>query len=856
VHHLRGKDPSAWRRNLPLAGRVTCAGVRPGVDFTVYGRGGLLEFDLAAAPGADLAALELRARGAEALSVGEGGDLTLRAGETRLVLRKPVAYQPSGDARAAVDARFVLRGGERIGFATGPHDPALPLVIDPVLELSSYAGGNRVDTARAVAAGADGTVVVAGRAESNDFPTTPGSFQPDYAGANNDFDRGDVFVMKLAPGGESVLWATYLGGDDTDHGEDVAIGADGDVFVVGTTDSKDFPTRAPIQPERSKDTVDAFAARLTSAGDDLVYSTYLGGKEVDQANGVAVDESGNATLVGFTFSKDFPVSPGVFQPARSGDEDAFVTRLGPNGSLLWSTYLGGEDLTAATAVTLAADGGAVVAGVTSSNQFPTSTTAFQPKYGTEGDGFVSKLDADGAELVWSTFLSGKDGNPFAFDRANDVALDADENVYVAGDTLSRDFPVSAGAFDVQCGKNGTCTQTDGFVVKLSPDACALLYGTYLGEEDADAARALAVDARGHAHVTGFTRDNQFPVTPDAFQSERKDAADAFLSEFDAGGSALVYSTFFGSGDDDAGNGVALDGASFRRNVVGSSAGNNLPIVGDAFQPDFEGDTDGFVAVFAGLPEDEAALFARLAATPNPSVVGDEVAFELDVRNAGSAAAAGVEAEVTLPAGLGFGTATPSQGSCSFAAPILSCALGAIAAGGSASVSFDGTPSAPGVLLTTARASADDAASVAAAACVEADVHDLALLSLKVPKSLKVPAGGSATGSISVEIQNDSTHDETVVDLAMLSELVTVTALPTGAACPAGVVALDPKSGSKLPLVIEPGKKLKVSFTVTVSCAETDYTVSAEVDHTALDGLPDSNPANDVLGGALIDAEPR
>src|SRR5262249_17491086 len=168
-----------------------------------------------------------------------------------------------------------------------------------------------------------------------------------------------------------------------------------------------------------------------------------GGKDIDAANAVAVDAAGRATVTGLTFSKDFPVTGGAFQTSRRGREDAFVTRFAPDGSLLWSSFLGGEDLTAGNAVTLAADGGAVVAGATRANQFPTTPGAFQPKYASESDAFVSKLAADGATLVWSTFLGGKVGNPFAFDSANGVALDADENVYVVGDTLSRDFPVTA-----------------------------------------------------------------------------------------------------------------------------------------------------------------------------------------------------------------------------------------------------------------------------------------------------------------------------------------------------------------------------------------------------------------------------
>ena len=856
VHYLIGRDTSRWRRNLPLHGRITCAGIRPGLDLAVYGRDGRVEFDVIAAPGADLGALELVIDGAEAPALEPGGDLALRAGARRLVLRAPVAYQEASGARRAVESRFAARGPARFGFALGAHDPSLPLVVDPVLELSTYAGGNRLDTARAVVVDDDGSVVVAGTSESNDFPTTPGAFQEEYAGANDDFERGDAFVMKLAPGGTSLVWATYLGGKDPDAASGVALGPGGDVFVTGSTWSKDFPVSpGAFQPERGKNLFDAFVARLGPDGDMLVYSTYLGGKDGDSAAAVAVDGANNATVAGNTFSKDFPVTAGAFQSERDGRQDAFVSRLAPGGDArLWSTFLGGEELEFANGVALGADGGAVVAGGTGSNKFPVTQGALQPVYASDGDGFVSKLSDDGATLLWSTFFGGKDGNPFAFDFASSVRLDALENVYVAGETLSRDLPVTLDAFDPECGRNDNCTFTDGFVAKLSGDGCALLYGTYLGDSDTDAARGLAVDDRGHAHVTGYTRDNDFPVTPDAFQIDRRGAADAFLSELGPAGRDLLYSTFLGSGDDDAGNAVAVSGA-LRTHVAGSSAGNNFPIVGSAFQSDYHGGgADGFVAVFGGTPAVEASLLASLA-TPSPGAVGGTSTVTLRVRNAGSAAAANVAASVTLDPALDFDSATPSQGSCAFVAPVLSCDLGALAAGAEADVDFDVMPTAEGVHASTAVISASAAESVTAAACLVAQVNDLAVLSVKAPTSVKVPDGGSAAAKVTVEIENLGNHTERIVDLAMLADLVTLDVTPTGIGCAPAAVALDPKAGSKLPLDLEPAKKLKVAFTATIDCADTDYLAEGRVDHTAIDGSPDSVPGNDAAS-VMIDAEPR
>jgi hypothetical protein len=858
VSYLLGRDAAQWRRNLPLHGRITCAGLRPGLDLAVHAQGGRIEFDVIAAPGADFGAFAFTVEGAGRQTLRPDGDLALRAGKRELVLRKPLAYQDVDGARRALESAFVSRGPGRYGFAVGAHDAAAPLVIDPVLELSSYAGGNRVDTARAVALDDDGSVLVAGMTESNDFDPvsqTPDPFQPEYGGANDDFGRGDAFVMKLAPGGASLLWATYLGGKDPDGANGVAAGPGGDVFVAGTTWSKDFPvTPGAFQPERGKNVSDVFVARLGPDGDTLVYSTFLGGKDFEGAAAVAADAAGQATVVGHTFSKDFPLTPGALQRKRDGRQDAFVTRLAPGGDmLLWSTYLGGEEVEFANGVALTADGGAVVVGGTSSNQFPVTAGAFQPKYASDNDAFASKLSADGSRLAWSTFFGGKDGNPFAYDDAAAVALDAYENVYLVGQTLSRDLPVRLDAFDPECGKNDNCQALDAWAAKLSADGCAALWTSYLGEGDSEAARGVDVDARGHAHVSGYTFDDQFPVTPDAFQDDKSGGADAFLSEFGPEGRDLVYSTYLGDGDDDAGNAVAV-GGSLRTHLVGSAGGNDFPIVGTAFQTDFGGDTDGFVAMFGGTPAVEPALLAGLE-MPSPATVLGLATGTLRVRNAGSAAAANVAASLSLAPELAFGGATPSQGSCAFAAPVLSCDLGDLAPGAEATVDVDVTPGVDGVLASAATITADAAESVSAAACLVAQVNDLAVTKLEAPKSVKVPAGGSVTQKLSVEVTNLGTHVERVVDLAMLEALVTLEVTPTGLACTDAAVALDPKSGSKLPLDVAPGKKLKVSFTADFDCAATDYFAQAAVDRTAIDGAPDSMPANDVLT-APIDAVPK
>lgn len=234
-------------------------------------------------------------------------------------------------------------------------------------------------------------------------------------------------------------------------------------------------------------------------------------------------------------------------------------------------------------------------------------------------------------------------------------------------------------------------------------------------------------------------------------------------------------------------------------------------------------------MFGGVPADEPALLASLA-TPSPTVVNTAAPGTLSLRNAGSAAADDVVASVTLGPGFVFASSTPSQGSCSFSAPLLSCALGSLAPGAEAEVDFLATPAQGGVLGSTAQVSADGAESVRAGACLLAQVNDLAISSLKAPKSLRVPADEGEVAKVRVKIENLGNHPEQIADLDVLGDLVTLDVTPTG-------------------------KKLKIDFAVTIDCPDTDYRVEARVDHAALDGLPDSVPANDAAN-VVIDVEPR
>ncbi|MFN0118907.1 MAG: SBBP repeat-containing protein, partial [Blastocatellia bacterium] len=320
------------------------------------------------------------------------------------------------------------------------------------------------------------------------------------------YDRGRPLVI------DPVLsWSTYLPGADT--GQAIAVDAAGNVYVAGVADSAQFPaTPGAFQTMPGRVGSDAFVAKFNPAGSALVYATYLGGGAPDEATGIVVDNAGVVIVTGQTNSTNFPTTAGAYQTRYGGTTDAFVTKLNAAGAaLVWSTYLGDtgeESMSGSTGLALDSAGNVLVAGATR-GVFPTTAGALQRQTGGEVDAFVTKLNAAGTALIWSTYLGG-----VFTDAATALAVDGAGNVVVAGGTDSWNFPVTAGAFQPNYGGD----DVDGFVARINATGTALLSSTYLGGNDVDLVRGMSPDGAGNAWLTGMTLSTNFPVTPGALQT--------------------------------------------------------------------------------------------------------------------------------------------------------------------------------------------------------------------------------------------------------------------------------------------------------------------------------------------------
>jgi hypothetical protein len=319
--------------------------------------------------------------------------------------------------------------------------------------------------------------------------------------------------------------------------------------------------------------------------DPLVYSTYIGGSNADEGYAIAVDGSGNAYVTGVTDSPDYDVTPGAFQTTYRGWSDVFVTKLNATGTgLVYSTYIGGSDWDEGYAIAVDGSGNAYVTGWTISTDYDVTPGAFQTRNGGSWDVFVTKLNATGTALVYSTYIGGS-GN----EAGRGIAVDGSGNAYVTGETESTDYDVTPGAFQTTYGGGGA----DVFVTKLNATGTALVYSTYIGGSDYDGGYAIAVDGSGNAYVTGRTNSTDYDVTPGAFQTTNGGLADVFVTKLNAAGTALVYSTYIGGNGLEEGRGIAVDGSG-NAYVTGETESTDYDVTPGAFQTTFGGGLDVFV----------------------------------------------------------------------------------------------------------------------------------------------------------------------------------------------------------------------------------------------------------------------
>ena len=754
VNYLHGSDPTLWHTNIPTYSKVQYHNVYPGIDLVYYGQQRRLEYDFVVTPGAAPSAIRLRFTDTAGQSLSQTldaqGNLILRSSAGEVQLHKPLIYQEHDGIRTELAGSYEL-DGSTVGFHVTSYDTSKPLVIDPrLIVYSTFLGGVRSDSAFAMAVDADHNVYLAGQTLSADFPLTPG-----VVNTSADVDNGDAFVAKLNATGTELLYTTFVGGPGADVAKAIAVDFEGNAYIAGETIAPDgktpvFPTTAnAAQREAGGGTSDAFVAKLDPTGSELVYSTYLGGTASDRANGLAIDSTGSAYVVGLTLSNFF--FPGSETNTQFGlgpiapnnntalPHDAFVVKLNADGSQRqYTTVFSARAYEEATAIAVNAIGEAYVVGTTSSRDFPITPNSIRVR-GVDGDSnaFVSKLDATGTQLLYSTLLGGIKGtisDPRGT-AAFAVTIDGADDAVVTGVTRVPDFPTTAAAIAEKL--SGT---QDGFLTILDVNASVPtddkdpepLYSTYLGGSNILRVSGLAVESavtRGTdrdasqrivAYVAGTTGagvSSSFPSRCAVQPLYGGGPSDAFLLKMgvnfnapdDKGvvtpkDSGIAYSTYLGGSERDEAYALALD-SDRNMYIAGFTRSSSFPITPDSFQVKLKGEEDAFVTKIDSLSNAPCTdLRLTMTAEPDPTVVGGTITYSLAVSNIGPDLATNVIVTDILPAGVTLTSVTPSVGSCTGTSPI-TCELGTIPSTKTERITIVGIATTPGSLINRASVTA-------------------------------------------------------------------------------------------------------------------------------------------------------
>jgi hypothetical protein len=750
VNYFIGNDPKKWQTDVPTYAQVKYAEVYPGVDLVFYGNQRRLEYDFIVAPGADPSVIALKVDGARKMRVDAHGDLVLSVVGGEVKLQRPIIYQQVKGRRREISGKYALAAGHRVTFSVAPYDRSEPLVLDPVLNYSTYLGGNSDDMAAGIAVDSNGNAFIAGTTFSTTFPTTSNAYIPEPLAANGGTSFA-TFVSELNPAGTQLLYSTYLAGSTPgEFAFGIAVDPADKVYVTGFTLSTDFPTSNSanptfipgfkLSPNAGNVNGTSFLAKFdptqSTGAKSFVYSSYISGTNGtngELGHSVAVaDSSGVVYVAGVTDSTagaglaNFPVVNGFQTALSTANGNAFLTKIDTTTSAapVYSTYLGGNDANSAAAglgfgdaafgVAVDSSGNAYLIGETTSTDFSTFSTVnpalkgfdlTYPAGNTTNTVFVSRIDTTktaGASLAYLTYLGGA-GSDFG----DAIALGPAPNnlAYVTGQTGSSSFPIFPvpgpgvpGPFQTTKGAFGVA-----FVSLIDTTTSANpSYSTFLGGTGSDEGLGIRVDAQGNAYIAGKTQSRDFPHSQGAILPAIPASAtgSGFVSKISPSGNGqkdLLYSSFFGGDGSaplfDQATGIAIDSS------------NNVYITGQTYStassfPVFPPSTAATPAFQTSLNSTSDAFIAKLTLLPTLAVSPTSINFGLQPVGVTSAAQTVTLTNNTSDAIPFLATSVSFTGTnaADFASPSNTCGA-SIAAAASCTVGVTFTPS--GTPLETA-----------------------------------------------------------------------------------------------------------------------------------------------------------
>ena len=488
-NYFIGHDPSKWASNCRVFQGVTYKNLYPNIDVRYYTNNGQLKYDIIVHPGGDVSRLRMSYAGADKLNL-HRGQLTIGTSVGAVKEFAPASYLSNEQGRTEISSKYVIKNGNTVSFSVPDHDQSATLIIDPTIVFVTFTGSKISNWGFTATPGPDGSFFAGGIVFGEAFPYSTGQLQPVYGGGS--FDVG---LIKFNSNGSTKVYATYLGGSDSETPHSLICDAQGNLLVLGRTYSQDFPFKTTAGQGGG---ADMFVAKLNSAGSALIGCMRIGGTGNDCVNMEDQNRS------------------------HSEHSDSLIRNYGDDSR---------------SEIVLDAQNNILVAAASQSLDFPTTSKTFQPAFGGGSqDAVVLKIDPNCANLIWSSYLGGTGADAGFVLKADPVT----GYIYVGGATSSSNFPgVKPGVIQASYG-GGTC---DGYIAQISPDGGSLIRSTYLGTNYSDAIYGLQFDKFGYPYVMGTTY-GQWPVVNVAYSNG---GARQFVSKLQPDLSAFVYSTTFGSG---------------------------------------------------------------------------------------------------------------------------------------------------------------------------------------------------------------------------------------------------------------------------------------------------------------------
>ena len=573
-NYFIGNNKKNWVSKVPIYNKIEIKGIYKNIDLRYYFDNGQLRYDYIVKPEVTLSKIKFKFEGQKGIKIKANGEMVLKTSIGKIYNGKIYAYQNIDGYRKEVECKFIQKRGGIVGLEAVNYLANLELIIDPLV-YSTFIGGSYDDVGAAIAIDNNGNTYITGYTVSQNFPTTPGSYQKEFS---NDIE---VFVTKVNAIGNTALYSTFIG--EAVNINAIALDANNNVYITGSTISQNFPTTSGAYQTNNAGKNDIFVTKLNSSGSELVYSTFIGGNDDDFGNSLVTDIMGAVYITGSTASLNYPTTNGAYQTNNGGKNDVFITKLNPAGEgLNYSTLIGGKYDDISTAIALDTKGNAYITGFTTF--FYPITNGINQNLNMSGfSTFVTKVNSNGSFLIYSVKFGGHSN-----DLAYSIAVDANNNAYITGQTNSTNFPTTSGAYQANnVGKN------DVFVTKLNSAGNGLIYSTLIGGNDDDYAKSIVLDNISNAYITGHTVSENFPTTSNAFQTSNGGKNDVFVTKLNSSGSELVYSTFIGGNDDDFGNSLVTDimGAVY---ITGKTKSYNYPITNGSFQTTHWGYYDAFI----------------------------------------------------------------------------------------------------------------------------------------------------------------------------------------------------------------------------------------------------------------------